>query len=331
MQRTSIVILVAVVLTLGMGAGPRMPVARVLEVKGKASIIEAEGYERPAAVYGTIYADESLAVNDAGQVTLIFREDGHVERVVAAGKFQVAKDGCRPKQGVEQVKLSDKSRTAIGRIGKGSRGIVQGGVVMPRAPAPRPKEDEALAKADVAAIGQSKEVSPLVGTTLLVSKPKFSWPALADVKAYTLTLSYKDDRVWSVETDSNQTEYAGETSLKPGALYAWEVTATVDGKPVAVHEGVFRMATDKQRAEIAAIREVLAKPSPVALAAAALWYHQNGFLAEAIAANQELAKLSPEVGVYRELAELWFQVGRVDQGEAAMAKAGELEKKVEGK
>ena len=59
MCRKPVVLLVAVALVVvGVGAGPRAPVARVWEVKGKATIVETENFDRPAAIYGTVYADE---------------------------------------------------------------------------------------------------------------------------------------------------------------------------------------------------------------------------------------------------------------------------------
>ena len=128
-------VLVAVI-GLGAGNGARSPVARVLEVKGKATIIDPENFDRPAAVFSILYADDRLTVDKDSSLVLVFRSDGHVERAAVAGTLKVAQNGCQPKTSVEQVAMSEQNRALVGRISKGPRGIVQGGVVVARAAPP---------------------------------------------------------------------------------------------------------------------------------------------------------------------------------------------------
>ena len=322
MRRNPLVLLIAVALVVvGVGAGPRAPVARVLEVKGKATVVEAENFDRPAAVYGTIYADERLVVAKDAKVTLVFRGDGHVERVVAPGTFEVTPNGCRPRTGVQRMPMSERNRAIVGRISKGSRGIVQGGVVVARAAAP--DEDEPLV------IVESGEIRPIDGSTVLAAKPVFSWPAAPKAKEYTLNLFFMGNQAWSAVSKTPRLEYSGTVALKSGVMYAWEVAATIDGKPVTVCEAAFHTATERQRAEAADLEKLLVKPEPAYLALAAMWYKQYGFMSEAIAANEQLAKLAPEAAIYWELVDLYFQAGREEAAGEAETKAMELEEKAE--
>ena len=318
MNRNRVVLLVVVALVARRrGAGPMSPAARVLEVKGKATVVETENFDRPAAIYGTIYADERLEVAKDAQVTLVFRSDGHVERVVAPGTFHVTQSGCQPQTGVQQVAMPEQNRAVVGKISKGPRGIVQGGVVMARAAAPPTSDNAPPQESELPLVAAPAKIRPIADSTLLAAKPVFSWPAVPKAKKYTLNLYFLGNRVWSAASETTRLEYSGETPLKSGAMYSWEVTTTIDGKPATVCEGVFHTASERQRAEAAALEKLLAKPEPLYLALAALWYKQNGLVPEAIAVNEQLAKLTPDAAVYRELAELYLQAGREDDANAA--------------
>ncbi len=337
-QRLALLLAVTATMVTGAGWGGASPAARILEIKGKAMVVEAKDLDRPAAVYGTIYADERIVVEKNTQVTLVFRGDGHVERIVAPGTFQVTEKGCRPSKGVEQVAMPEQNRVVVGKLSKGSRGIVQGGVVMPRAPAPRPKDNDANSKPkDLDAPPANKlpatvdmgSFRPISGSTLLTAKPVFSWPAVPKAKKYTLSLFFLGNQVWAADTENTRLEYSGETPLKAGALYSWEITATLDGKPEPIGEGAFHMANDRQRASAAEIEKLLVKPEPLYLALAALWYKQNEMLFEAIAINEQLVKLTSNAAVYQELAELYSRAGMEKAATAAEDKAANLEKKME--
>jgi hypothetical protein len=315
----------------GAGAGGRSPAARVLEVKGKVTVVEAENFERPAAVYGTVYADERLVVGKDARVALVFRGDGHVERVAAAGTFTVTPSGCQPETGVQRVDMPEQNRATIGKISKGRPGIVQGGVIMARAAAPSsstgggpPPEGE------LPVITAPGKIRPIGESTVLSMQPKFSWPAVPKAKKYTVNMYFQQKRMWKAVSEQPRVEYSGQTPLKSGAMYTWDVTTTLDGKSVTVCQGLFRTASDRQRDQAAGIEKLLAQPEPLGLAVAAMWYKQNRLVLEAIAVNEQLAKLTPEEAIYRELAELYYQAGRDDDGSAAEAKAEELEKKAEG-
>ena len=322
----------------GAGWGGSAPAARVLEIKGKARVVEAKDLDRPAAVYGTIYADERIVVEKNTQVTLVFRGDGHAERIVAPGTYQVTEKGCKPSKGVEQVAMPEENRVVVGKLSKGPRGIVQGGVVMPRAPAPHPKDDKPTPKpTDLGAPSAEKtpaivelgEFRPVTGSTLLTVKPVFTWPAVPKAKQYKLSLFFLGNQIWTADAETPRLTYSGDTPLKAGALYSWEVTAMIDGKPEPIGEGAFHIANERQRACAAEIEKLLSKPEPLYLALAALWYKQNEMLCEAIAVNEKLTKQAPSMAVYQELAELYTRVGMEKAAVAAEEKAVELEKKME--
>jgi hypothetical protein len=318
-------------LVMGAGPGPMSPAARVLAVKGKATLSEAENIDRPAVIYGTIYANERLVVAKDAQVTLVFRGDGHIERVVAPGSFKVTLSGCQPQTGVQRVAVPEQHRAVVGKISAGPRGIVQGGVVMARAPPPSTRDNAPPPESNLPLVAGPGKIRPLAESTLLVDKPTFSWPAVPKAKLYTLNLYLVGNRVWSAASERPRLEYAGQQPLKPGAMYTWEVTAAIDGKAVTVCEGVFNMASEAQRANAVALKKLLlAKPEPPYLALAAMWYKQNGLAPLAILVNEELAKLTSDPAVYRELVELYFQAGREEDASAAEVKALELEKKAEG-
>ena len=71
-QRLALLLAVTATMVTGAGWGGASPAARILEIKGKAMVVEAKDLDRPAAVYGTIYADERIVVEKNSQVTLGF-------------------------------------------------------------------------------------------------------------------------------------------------------------------------------------------------------------------------------------------------------------------
>ena len=320
--------LLLVVVGIGAGDGARSPVARVLEVKGKATIVDPENFDRPAALFGTVYADDRLVVDKKSSVVLVFRGDGHVERVAASGTLKVTQDGCQPRAGVERLPMPEQSRALVGKISKGSRGIVQGGVVMARA-AP-PTGGHLPPEGDLPVRPAPGQIGPVPESTLLTAKPTFSWPAVPNAKKNVLNLYFLGNKVWSASSEATRLEYIGETPLKSGAMYSWEVTTILDGKTATICEGVFRTASDQQQTDAEALKKLIAEPEIPYLAVAALWYKQNGLVTEAIAVHQQLAKLSNDPAVYWALSELCGQAGRNEEARGAEQKAAELEKKAEG-
>jgi hypothetical protein len=329
MKRSYAVLLLAgATVFVAAGAGLRSPAARVLEVKGKATILDLENFDRPAAMYGTLYCDDRLVIDKNGSAVLVFRADGHIERLTAPGTFRVTQSGCQPRTGIEDVAVPERSQSLVGKVSRGPKGIVQGGVTLVRAPPPpgAPRDNSKPAKP----MGTPR-ISPIPESTVLAVKPTFSWPEVPKAETYALKLYFLGNQTWSVTTNTTSLQYAGDAPLKAGAKYTWEVTTNLDGKASSVCEGIFSTATDAQRADAAAFEQLLAKPEVPFLALAALWYKQHGFLVEAIAANEQLAKLTADPAVYYTLAELYQQAGRIKDADAAADKAMELEAKAQEK
>jgi len=312
------------------GAGTRFPAARVLEVQGKVTIVSPDKSDRPAALFSVIYADDHLVAAKDAAATLIFRDDGHIERVGSPGTFLVTPSGCQPKIGVEQVVMSEQNRVAVVKISKGPGGIVQGGVVVARN-VPQSTTDNAVNDDEPRGLAAPGQLRPIPESTLLAAKPMFSWPAEAKGKKYHLNLYFRGNRVWSAVSETSRLEYTAKIPLQSGAMYSWEVTTNSDGEAAKICEGVFYTASDRQRAEAAGLEKLLAKPDIPCLALAALWYKQNRFVIEAIAVHERLGKVSDDAAVYWALSELCWQAGREGDAKAAANKAAELDKKAGGK
>jgi hypothetical protein len=106
---------------------------------------------------------------------------------------------------------------------------------------------------------------------------------------------------------------AGKEALSRGYLYRWVVTDP-DSRPVVT--GEFLVATESELKQMEELRPLAAGDDRADLLAPALSYRRMGCYAEAIAAFERLAKLAPEVAVYREeLAELYRQAGRPEDVE----------------
>jgi hypothetical protein len=310
---------------------PRKAAARVLELKGSAAVVFPDGYRRPAATFGTLYDGDRLVLEKDSAVVLAFRQDGRVERIAAAGTFRVTADGCQPRKGVELVSMSDENRELIARLSKGPRGIVQGGVMVARSAAPKGHDDEEEKPPETPEAAPDFEpgpIEPISGSAVLSDTPEFSWTAVKNAAKYTLTLHEQGNQIWSAATEKTRLKYGGEKPLGRGALFTWEVAATIEGKQKIVCQGMFRVASRRELIESQSLEKLLAKPEPVALAVAALWYQQHEMVAEAIAVNRRLAEMSSDPAVLWTLVDLYWMAGRREEAQAAERKATELEKKL---
>jgi hypothetical protein len=328
-QKCTFLVLGLASVFVGAGAGARSPAARVLEVKGKIAIISPDKSQRTAAMFSTVYADDRLVAGSGAQATLVFRSDGHIERIGSPGTFQVTASGCEPKNNVVQVAMSQQNQAVVARISAEPGGIIQGGVVVARG-GPGVLNDASTNEAEPNAHASARQIRPLPESTLLAERPTFSWPVDANAKKYVLNLYLRGKRVWSATTDAATLKYASETKLKPGAMYSWEVVADPDGDAAKICESVFHTASDRQRAEASGLEKLLSKPDTPSLALAAMWYKKNQFVTEAIAVHQRLAKRSNDTAVYWSLSELCWQAGREVEAKAAANRATELDKASDG-
>ncbi|MGA2618001.1 MAG: hypothetical protein ABSF26_10350 [Thermoguttaceae bacterium] len=300
------------------------PAALALVAKGKTMIVgpasaDAVPAQRLLASHCTIYVGQQLVLSTEAQVTLLFWSDGHIEQLAAPGTFNVAPEGCQPRSGVKQLKVSEAGRVVVDQCRTDFR--KQFGAVVARG------GDDDQGESSSAGAGRG-ELRPILDSTVLAAKPLFAWPARAKGMKYTVSLYFLENRIWSAVTEATRLEYSGQTPLRPDEMYSWRVTTTLDnGKVVTLCGGVFRTASGPQRETALGLAKLLARPEPPYLAMAAVWYKQNGFTSEAIAADEQLARLTPDAGVYRELSRLYVLAGRSDDAFAAHLKAAELEKK----
>ena len=153
-------------------------------------------------------------------------------------------------------------------------------------------------------------ITPIQGATVAADRPGFAWPAAKEAKSYQVKLLSGDGReLWRSEATGPKLDYpAGREALKRGYLYRWEVT---DPASRPVTSGQFLVATESELKQLEELRQLAASGDRADLLAAALSYRRLGCYTEAIAAFERLAKLAPEVAVYREeLADLYRQAGR---------------------
>ena len=119
---------------------------------------------------------------------------------------------------------------------------------------------------------------------------------------------------------------AGQTPLKPGAKYTWEVLVSLDDRKVKLCDGQFRIASKEQRGTIESLKKMLENPEPTYLALAAMWYRQNGLLREAIDANERLAAMTADPAVSQELIGLYYETNDEERARAAEEKMNALQK-----
>ena len=189
-------------------AAAAQPVARVLEVQGKATVKSESGYERPLSALDTIYLGEKMLLTANSQVVLALRSDGHLERVKTSGEVVLGKQGCEPRTSVEVVKVPERySRTVDGTIRQlQPRG--PGGVTIVRSPA--------RATATPGTPATPPCISPIGGATILTTRPKFSWSAVPKATGYEVRLYSEGNKIWSATTSQTQIEYAGKAPLQAG-------------------------------------------------------------------------------------------------------------------
>jgi anti-sigma factor RsiW len=74
-------------------------------------------------------------------------------------------------------------------------------------------------------------ISP-VGKVVESERPVFSWSTLAGARSYTVSVTDVDLNEVATSPPLTSTEWRITKSLKPGAIYSWQVTALKDGKAI---------------------------------------------------------------------------------------------------
>lgn len=288
------------------------PIGRFLEVKGDVRVLDVSGKPRPAEVFGSVYADESLGLSADASVVISFRS-GACERISEVATATLKESGVEPITAAKPLKLPPKAKKLIGEslveLDKNT-----GGVTVTRSAVPvRPP---------------TIDVSPIVGSTVLTSKPMFAWPVRKDAKSYELILkgARGDKRLWGTDTKANRAEYSGSEKLKEDKEYRWEVFVTLaEGKVEPLCNGSFRIGTTETREAAAGLVELADDSEPPLVALAAIRLEELGLFAEAIQQYERLIKLAPRRAEFpAALSELYDKAGRT----AEAAKSRELAKQL---
>jgi hypothetical protein len=296
------------------------PAARVLEIKGKVVVKDADNKPRELATLDTVYVGEKIVLVADCSVTLAFPADAHIERASQPGEVVVGKKGCQPRSRVEAVEAPLPRRRVIVSAVKTLHPTAVSGATTVRGGA----KDEADRP--------GPQVSPIPGSTVLAARPKFTWSAVPDATSYKLIVKLivesGDEKLWASPTTAQTAmEYSGELALVPGSHYTWEVLAGfADGTYRHAYRGAFTLATDEQKAVATELQEVAVGPDLPYLTLAAAWYEENKLVPQAIVAFQRLVALRPNTAAYHfALARLYAQAGRTEDAEKAYKKAREIE------
>ena len=291
-------------------ADPPKAVARILELKGSVVIKNATGKPRPAVVFGTVFEGDTLAVTEGAVAVLVFRQDGHAERLKVARSFTASAQGCGPKGDVETV-MTNARRQML--VAKGLQRLPELGL-MDAISIPRSGPSQIV----------PPRISPIHGATLLTQTPVFTWPAAEQAAEYSVVVFNGNLRHWSASAAKSELTYAGPV-LKPSRTYRWEVVAKSSGKVQTIGQGEFTIATADQISEAQEIKELAVGEDVMGLALAALSYERLGLFAEALSVYERLAKLAPETSPFHAaLADLYEKAGRQDDSVQARARAEKL-------
>jgi hypothetical protein len=305
--------LVVLALGLAVRAEAAVPVARVLETKGKVVLKDKSQNSREVGALDTVYLDERIVLAAGSAIVLAFRDNGHLERLSQPGEVTVRKDGCEPKTAVEILPAPERhkrlvSATVMSLHPKGTSGVSIARTASGDAPRIR--------------------LSPIPGSTVLSVQPRLAWSAVPGARRYEVKIERDSQTVWTATTSSTSLNYPGKPPLKPGATYVWEVTATLaDGSAgEASYGGAFTVATEERAARASELRALAAGSDVPYLTLAAAWLEENNFVPEAVAAYERLVALRPGTAPYYfALTRLYQQADRQDEAQKAYAKGRQLQ------
>jgi hypothetical protein len=305
-------LLLVLALGLAVRAEAAVPVARVLETKGKVVLKDKSRNSREVGALDTVYLDERMVLATGSAIVLAFRADGHLERLSQPGEVTVRTEGCDPKTAVEIVPTPERhkrlvSATVMSLHPKGTSGVS----IARSAPGHAPRI----------------RLSPIPGSTILSAQPQLAWSPVPGASRYEVKIDRDSETVWTVTTSSTSLNYPGKPPLKPGATYVWEVTATMaDGSAGEASYGAFTVATEERAARASELRALAAGTDVPYLTLAAAWFEENNFVPEAVAAYERLVALRPNAAPYYfALSRLYQQENRPQDAAKAYAKGRQLQ------
>lgn len=142
-----------------------------------------------------------------------------------------------------------------------------------------------------------------VGKVVRETKPAFSWSPLAGAKSYTVSVVDSKFRAVAQSRTLSQPSWTTDVQLARGAVYSWQVTATMDDgtevtSPAApAPQARFRVLDADANDRLTRLE----KAAPNSRLARGIAYAQAGLLDEAEAELKELLKDNPRSQVARDL------------------------------
>jgi hypothetical protein len=289
------------------------PVAMVLTAKGTPTLQRDKEAARRLGAMTLLWPGDRVEITEAGEVTLVFLQNGHRERLKA--KATVQAKGCQPADAAEQLagpKLGAANLESLRSLATSSRGAV--GVLRGDPPA----------KAQV--------VTPLFGATILNERPALTWlEAKAD--AYLVQLfsggEGKEQRlIWKATVKDARLSYPEkEKSLQLGLKYRWRVTPLKgeDTSADPIVDSKFLVLTKYEIGLMSNLKPLLESKSQADLLLAAVSYEAHGVYDEALRLYERLAAMAPDEASFQSaLASYYERAGRNDLAEKARERAKEL-------
>jgi len=291
------------------------PVARVLQVEGKAEAHSAADQAtptkpRPLAVYGSLYASDTIRLEANATVVIGFRGSGELQKIVA-GKtprtVTITKRAVQPSEGVKRIVVDKIQPRVVGHSISQLPEIKPNGATVTRGPPADPPYPT---------------ITPIADSAVLDAKPQFSWPAVKDAQSYSVSVYQGRVRLWTAKTGDTSLRYAAAKPLEQGEEYRWRVMAnTAEGATEACH-AMFSVAFAD---EASGPGEMVASEQPALVALAAASYEQLNLLSQAIAAYEWLAAQTPDAApIHAALSELYERAGRGGQARKARQTAIDL-------
>ncbi len=150
--------------------------------------------------------------------------------------------------------------------------------------------------------GQPFQLRSPVGQVVASERPLFSWSPLAGAHSYTVSVTDSDLNEVATSPPLVETKWHVPKSLKPGAIYSWQVTALKDGKPITspvlpAPQAKFKVVDGSTMEKL---RQVKSTYGSSHLAAGVL-YAEAGLFVEAERELRELVKANPRDRAAREI------------------------------
>jgi hypothetical protein len=289
------------------------PVAMVLTAKGTATFERAKEKPRRLGAMALLRPGDRLNIAPSDEVTLVFLQDGHRERLKA--RATVEAKGCQPAEAVQRgegPKLPPANLESLRGLANSSRGAVG---VLRGDPPPKPQL-----------------VAPLYGATVQTDRPALTWP---DVKAEAYLVQLfsgadgKDKRLlWKTIVKETRLSYPEkEKPLELGRKYQWRVIPLKgdDASADPIVDSKFLVLTKYEIDLLANLKPLLASKVPADLLLAAVSYEAHGVYDEALRLYERLADSSPnEANFQIALASYYNRAGRKDLAERARERAKKL-------